>query len=338
MNEPCRPAFAHRPVFAAVAAFLLSLCLIALPGCQSTDSGAASDQTIAQQADPSLAADDIPAYSGKPYTEIDGNTPDFTADELATGSFEDYSPLDDLGRCGSASALVGTETMPTKKRGDISKVHPTGWHSSLYGIVDGESLYNRCHLLGYALTAENANERNLITGTRYLNVDGMLPFENKIANYVHDTGNHVLYRVTPLFVGDELVARGVHMEAESVEDDGAGVSFNVYCYNVQPGIVIDYKTGDNWLKGDPGHPDDPNAEATEGYNAANGSAEDTTQNDDAQADDAQHDYVLNTSSHKFHKPDCPAVDDIKASNKADFQGTREEAIAQGYQPCGICEP
>lgn len=191
----------------------------------------------------------LPAYSGSPYAAVNGNVPYFSEEDLTTASFESYSPLDALGRCGAAYACVSEDTMPTEKRGDISQVKPTGWHSVRYDWVDGQSLYNRCHLIGYQLTAENANARNLITGTRYLNVEGMLPFENMVADYVKETGGHVLYRVTPVFDGDDLVASGVLMEAESVEDRGASVEFCVYCYNVQPGVTIDYATGDSAADG-----------------------------------------------------------------------------------------
>lgn len=187
----------------------------------------------------------IPAYSGEPYAVVNGNIPYFTASDLTSESFEYYSDLDDLGRCGTAYSSVGTDLMPTEKRGSISKVKPTGWQVAKYDFVDGKYLYNRCHLIGYQLTAENANEKNLITGTRYLNVDGMLPFENLVADYVKETENHVLYRVTPVFEGDNLVASGVLMEAESVEDAGDGVEYCVYVYNVQPGVEIDYATGEN---------------------------------------------------------------------------------------------
>ena len=187
----------------------------------------------------------IPPYSGDPYAVVNGNVPYFTESDLTSESFEYYSDLDELGRCGTAYSSVGTDLMPTEKRGSISKVKPTGWQTSEYEFVDGKHLYNRCHLIGYQLTAENANEKNLITGTRYPNVDGMLPFENLVADYVKETENHVLYRVTPVFEEDNLVASGVLMEAESVEDEGAGVEYCVYVYNVQPGVVIDYATGEN---------------------------------------------------------------------------------------------
>lgn len=211
----------------------LSACQGALPGDWSQAAGAVS-------------LDDIPTYSGDAYIAVNDNQPFFTQDELTTEAFETYSELDSLGRCGVAEACVGVDLMPTEERESISKVKPTGWVQHQYDFVDGGSLYNRCHLIGFQLTGENANEKNLITGTRYMNVEGMLPFENQVADYVASTGNHVLYRVTPAFAGTELVARGVEMEAYSVEDQGRGVCFHVYCYNVQPGVEIDYATGENW--------------------------------------------------------------------------------------------
>lgn len=193
----------------------------------------------------SISLSEIPEYSGEPYIEINGNEPDFPEGDWEEESFETYSELDELGRCGTAYANVGTDLMPTEERGSIGQVKPTGWHTVKYDIVDGKYLYNRCHLIGYQLSGENANEKNLITGTRYLNVEGMLPFENMAADYVKETGNHVLYRVTPVFDGNNLVANGVQMEAFSVEDAGEGISYNVYVYNVQPGIEIDYATGES---------------------------------------------------------------------------------------------
>lgn len=206
-----------------------------------------------QQADTYVSVGDsgfdlsaVPEYSGEPYAVINDNVPYFTVDDLTTESFESYSELDDLGRCGVAYACIGQDIMPTEKRGDISSVKPTGWVQNKYDFVDGKSLYNRCHLIGFQLAGENANPKNLVTGTRYLNVTGMLPFENMVADYVKETDGHVLYRVTPIFEDEELVCRGVLMEAESVEDAGDSVEYNVYIYNVQPGVEIDYATGDNW--------------------------------------------------------------------------------------------
>ena len=250
---------------------LLTVLLLAAAGCadpsdfadalqtpdvsEDTDEGAsesAEDPSDESASESSAALSEgtfdlsqVPEYSDEAYVEINGNVPYFNADELTTTSYESYSDLDSLGRCGTAEACVGTDLMPTEERGSIGSVRPTGWHTVKYDGIDGNYLYNRCHLIGYQLSGENANEENLITGTRYLNVDGMLPFENEVADYVEDTENHVMYRVTPVFEGDNLVASGVLMEAYSVEDDGAGVSFCVYCYNVQPGIEIDYETGES---------------------------------------------------------------------------------------------
>ncbi len=192
--------------------------------------------------------EDIPEYTGSPYITVNENIPLFTGEEETGVSFEEYSPLDELGRCGVAFANIGTDLMPKEKRGSISSVKPTGWQKDTYDIVDGKHLYNRCHLIGYQLTGENANALNLITGTRYLNVEGMLPFEQMVADYIHETDNHVLYRVTPVFDGDNLVADGLFMEGKSVEDGGAGICFFIYAYNVQPGIGIDYRTGESWLE------------------------------------------------------------------------------------------
>lgn len=256
-----------------------------------------------------VALSDVPEFSGEPYVVINDNEPSFPAEDFTSEGFEEYSPLDDLGRCGVAYANVGLETMPTEERGSISNVKPTGWQSVQYDFVDGKSLYNRCHLIGFQLTGENANRQNLITGTRYMNVDGMLPFENLVADYVKETENHVLYRVTPVFEGDNLVASGVQMEAQSVEDKGEGVCFNVYVYNNQPGVTIDYATGDSWASDEA--PADTGKEST---------------------------YILNTSSRKFHKPDCSSVETISASNKKSYTGTREELINQGYEACGKCKP
>lgn len=201
-------------------------------------------------ADEEISLSDIPEFSGEAYVEINNNNPEFSEEESEEEFYESYDNLDELGRCGTASANIGTELMPTEKRGSIGQVKPSGWHTVKYDCVDGKYLYNRCHLIGYQLTAENANDKNLITGTRYLNVEGMLPFENMVADYIKETDNHVLYRVTPVFEGNNLVASGVQMEAKSVEDDGEGISFNVYCYNVQPGIEIDYASGESEYVGE----------------------------------------------------------------------------------------
>lgn len=204
----------------------------------------ASEPTATPSGDEAEATTtEIPEYSGEPYSIINNNIPFFT--ETTTECFEEYPELDSLGRCGAAYACVGIDTMPTEERESISEVKPSGWHNKPYDFVDGGYVYNRCHLIGFQLTGENANERNLVTGTRYMNVKGMLPFENEVADYIASTGNHVMYRVTPVFEGDNLVCSGVLMEAYSVEDDGAGIQFCVFCFNVQPGVSIDYKTGEN---------------------------------------------------------------------------------------------
>lgn len=195
-----------------------------------------------------LDINNLPEYKGKPYVVINNNEPNFEKSELVTKSFEKYSELDSLKRCGVADSIIGKDLMPTSKRENISSVKPSGWKSIKYNGIDGGSLYNRCHLIGFQLAGENANKRNLITGTRYLNTKGMLPFENMVADYVKEKNHHVRYRVTPIFVGNELVARGVQMEAISIEDNGKAVKFNVYCFNVQPNIEIDYKTGNSRKK------------------------------------------------------------------------------------------
>ncbi|MBR6916709.1 MAG: DNA/RNA non-specific endonuclease [Clostridia bacterium] len=248
---------------------------------------------------------EVPAYDGIPYAVVNGNFPFFTDADLTTEPFEAYSPLDGLGRCGVAYANICPALMPTEKRGNIQSVKPTGWRHVEYDFVDGGSLYNRCHLIAHSLAGEDANERNLITGTRYMNTEGMVPFENMVYDHVKETGGHVLYRVTPVFKDEELVARGVLIEAFSVEDGGEGVSFCVFCYNVQPGVVIDYPTGDSYAEG---------------------------------ADVEVKDYILNTKSKKFHLPTCEHVAEISASAKREFLGTRRELIDEGYVPCGGCDP
>lgn len=276
--------------------------------------------------DQSFSLEDIPEFSDQPYVVLEDNQPDFDRENLPTESYETYSPLDGLGRCGPAEANVGVDLMPTEERGEIGQVKPSGWQTVKYDIVDGKYLYNRCHLIGYQLTGENANEQNLITGTRYMNVEGMLPFEDQVADYVQETGNHVLYRVTPIFSGSELVARGVQMEALSVEDGGEGVCFNVYVYNCQPGVTIDYATGDSWLTGDaPNDSSDAQAESDADSNSGGQTAGEET-------------YILNTSSMKFHDPDCAGAASIKEENREVYTGSREELIAEGYAPCGQCEP
>lgn len=315
---------------------------------------ASTDTALPDKAVRTLSVEDIPAYSGSAFVELNGNVPDFTDEEYGTEAFEEYSPLDELGRCGAAYACVGQEIMPTEERGAIGMVKPSGWHTVKYDFVDGRYLYNRCHLIAYQLSGENANTQNLITGTRYLNTEGMLPYENQVADYVHDTGNHVLYRVTPVFAGDNLLASGVEIEASSVEDKGKSLSFHVYCYNVQPGVTIDYATGDsaedeaysgqgetaeeakeNTAKS-PAEPD--NAAAAAAAAVADADRQESVVSE-AKGDIAEEQaYVLNKNTKKFHYPWCSSADDIKQKNRKDFTGTREEVISQGYVPCKRCNP
>ncbi len=253
----------------------------------------------------------VPAYSGEPYVVVNNNIPFFKDSDLTTEAFEKYSDLDSLGRCGAAYANVCQEIMPTEKRGAIGMVKPTGWQTVKYDWVDGKYLYNRCHLIGYQLSGENANEKNLITGTRYLNVDGMLPFENLVADYVHETDHHVLYRVTPVFENSNLVASGVLMEAQSVEEDD--VLFCVYCYNVQPNVTIDYATGESHA------------------------SEDTNIQETSQSTGEQT-YIVNENTKKFHLPSCSSVKDMNSGNKREFTGDRQELLDEGYSACKTCHP
>ncbi|MCI8422780.1 MAG: DNA/RNA non-specific endonuclease [Lawsonibacter sp.] len=282
---------------------LLLLLLLLLPGCDGLNVQYQGSQTMSALV---LSLDSIPAFQdGTPWVEINGNVPSFSEEEKKnTDGFETYAELDALGRCGTAYANVCRELMPTEERGSIGSVKPSGWQSVKYDNVDGKYLYNRCHLIGFQLTGENANKGNLITGTRYLNIEGMLPFENMVADYVKETGNHVLYRVAPIFTGDELVARGVLMEGWSVEDEGDGICYCIYAYNSQPGIAIDYATGESWAEG-----------AEPGQTA---------------------EFVLNKSSKKFHLPDCENAGKISEKNRETVTGSREELISQGYSPCGAC--
>ena len=265
-----------------------------------------------EETSPYISLDAIPDYEGTPYVVIDNNVPGFTSENFTYEAFETFAQLDDLGRCGTTYANVCRELMPTEDRGDISSVYPSGWDNNPYDFVDGTYLYNRCHLIGFQLTGENANARNLVTGTRYMNVDGMLPFENMVADHVKEEDHHVLYRVTPIFAGTNLVCDGVQMEALCVEcaetpDPDDDFLFHVFCYNVQPGVEIDYATGANW-------------EAERNY------------------DGPEFDYILNTSSKKFHSGDCSNGQEMTGSNRSDVTCTRQELIDKGYKPAGCCNP
>ncbi len=312
--------------WAAAVLLYLSAALTACGAADVTQPVSAGSADPAVQAESVDTIEEVPEYSGVPYVEINDNEPEFEVTEMTTISYEEYSELDYLGRCGTAEACIGEELMPDEEREDISEVKPTGWENKEYDIVDGGYVYNRCHLIGFQLSGENANEENLITGTRYMNTEGMLPFENMVAEYVQETDNHVMYRVTPVFEGDNLVASGVQMEAESVEDDGAGICFNIYVYNVQPEITIDYSTGANWVSME--------EDKTGIGGASDGIAADSFSDEDSQ----EKTYILNNNTKKFHDPECSSVDDIKAKNKSEFTGTREELIEEGYDPCGKCRP
>lgn len=316
----------------SLVSIVLALCMV-LGGCSALDKLTGrngGDVGAAEQGgdDRDLSAggyasiEGIPDYAGEPYAVLNDNAPLFTSEEITTQSFERYADLDSLGRCGVTFACVGKDIMPTEERESISSVYPTGWEQNKYdaSLVEGGWLYNRCHLIGFQLTGENANEKNLISGTRYLNIEGMLPFENMVADYVKETGNHVMYRVTPMFAGDNLLPSGVRMEGLSVEDDGSEIRFHIFAYNVQPGITIDYATGDNWLNGD---------EAAKMQD---------TEDTQATADGGQQTYILNTKSKKIHLPTCSGAADIHAENREETTKSKGALLKEGYGVCGICKP
>lgn len=281
---------------------------------------------------------EVPEYSGTAYAVMNGNEPYFSENEMSNVSYQEFTELDSLGRCGIAKASVGKDIMPTEKRGEIGMVKPSGWHQNKYdSIKDFDNapgyIYNRCHLIGYQLTGQNANEKNLITGTRYLNVTGMLPFENEVAEYVEETGNHVEYHVTPIFVDDELLSRGVLMEAESVEDNGAGVKFNVFCYNVEPGIEIDYKTGENWLS-----ESGETQETEETVETAAG--KEITYPELLKVTGELSDYrlIININSHLIHSPDCKNAAKISEKNRRGYNGNIDDLLNAGYERAKDCNP
>lgn len=290
--------------------------LVSLTGCgisQREEKNDDNTTSIGQQNNSSIIdLENIPEFSNSPYVEINHNTPFFSSEELTTEAFEKYTELDSLGRCGVAYANICIDIMPTEERESIGMIKPSGWHTVRYDdLVDGKYLYNRCHLIGFQLAGENANQQNLITGTRYLNTEGMLPYENEVADYVKKTNNHVLYRITPIFKDDELVARGVLMEAYSVEDSGEGIRFCVYCYNSQPGIVIDYLTGE--------------------------SKRDTSQKN-TQDDSYEHTYVLNKNTMTIHVENCSSVSRMKDKYKKISHDKIDSLIDQGYKKCQNCNP
>lgn len=284
--------------------------------------------------EPIFSSLDILPYEGAAYIEINQNQPFFTTAELITTPFEKYSDLDSLGRCGMAYANICKELMPTEKRESIGQIKPSGWHTVKYpDLIPDLYLYNRCHLIAHQLAGENANPLNLITGTRYMNAEIMTIFEHQVADYVTATNNHCLYRVTPVFEGNNLVATGVLIEAKSVEDNGSGICFNVFLYNIQPGITIDYATGDSFVTPKETETATEIIEIFETETFLEPSEErellpvsnETT-------------YVLNTNSKKFHYPYCSSVDDMAPHNRQDVIWSREEIIAAHYQPCKRCNP
>mgnify|MGYP001521645953 FL=1 len=300
-----------------------------------------------------VSLDAIPAYDGKAYVAVNNNEPFFTDSDMTTTAFENYSDLDSLGRCGVAYANICRDIMPTEQRGKIGMIKPSGWHTVKYDVIKDRYLYNRCHLIGYQLAGENANPKNLITGTRYLNVEGMLPFENLVADYVNNTGNHVLYRVTPMFSGSNLVANGVLIEAKSVEDNGGGILFNVYCYNVQPGVGINYENGDSWLDGttpqkQSAQTDTPQNEGSQSSagsgagesgssgsttgSASSGSDSSAAENSAADSSNSETMVHITATGKKYHRAGCRTL------KKSDTEVTLDEAKSMGLSPCGICNP
>lgn len=312
---------------------ILICCALSLVGCSNvvTDDTVVESSNIEVETSEEIVSEvesreimfndiAIPAYSDFAYIQINGNEPLFTdGEKLSVEPFETFAELDELGRCGVAYANVCVDLMPTEDRGAIGQVKPSGWHTVKYDCVDGKYLYNRCHLIGFQLTGENANEENLITGTRYLNIDGMLEHENMIAEYVKETGNHVLYRVTPVYFEDNLVADGVVMEAYSVEDEGVGVKFCLFAYNVQPGVNIDYATGASALNGEVIVEEEPELK-------------NYTENPDGII------YTVNIETKKFHYEDCSTAIRTKDENKESYNGTVDWLLDNGYEPCGKCKP
>ena len=323
----------------------------ALGSKDTADAGKPQDELVNNNSYVSLDA--IPAYNGKAYVAVNNNEPFFTDSDMTTTAFENYSDLDSLGRCGVAYANICRDIMPTEERGKIGMIKPSGWHTVKYDVIKDRYLYNRCHLIGYQLAGENANPKNLITGTRYLNVEGMLPFENLVADYVNNTGNHVLYRVTPMFSGSNLVANGVLIEAKSVEDNGGGILFNVYCYNVQPGVGINYENGDSWLDGttpqkQSAQTDTPQNEGSQSSagsgagesgssgsttgSASSGSDSSAAENSAADSSNSETMVHITATGKKYHRAGCRTL------KKSDTEVTLDEAKSMGLSPCGICNP
>ena len=334
--------------------FLLILTLL-LGGCQLPFGG---NETP-------IILDDIPAYSGAAYISVNEGKPFFTEDEITDKSFESYSELDSLGRCNVAFACIGKDLMPPEdeEREGLGSVTPSGWeyngksNNNKYdtSLVENGFIYNRCHLIGFQLAGEQDNEKNLITGTRYLNIEGMLTFENMVAECVKKYDMHIMYRVTPIYSGNNLVADGVLMEGMSVEDNGEKLLFCVYAYNVQPGIYINYKNGTNCLAEDApdideteGDGTNDSGESVEGgaegeESGTDGSVEsggDTAEGDGSgdSSETVTGKYILNTSTKKFHKEDCRYATSMKEENREEYEGDKQSLIDDGYTACGTCKP
>jgi len=299
-----------------------------------------------------VSLSEIEEYKGIPFVLLNDNVPSFSEKDFVTSSYIAFSKLDSIGRTGTGMACLGKDTLPVEARGQIGDVRPSGWHTVRYDdLIEDRFLYNRCHVLGYQLSGDNATPENLFTGTRYLNIESMLFFENRVATYLRENdGNHVLYRVTPVYEEDNLVASGVQMEAYSVEDQGEGICFNAYVYNVQPGILINYANGES--ERDPHYKPDGVISAAAAYSMLTGTevlrlepvssmseeADVRTIPTEPVANEKETTYILNTNTKKFHYPECKSVDDMKEKNKKSFSGTREDAINAGYKPCKRCNP
>lgn len=306
-----------RPLYAGI--LILVILSVLLAGCGLDNSFEKSPENVKDDDKGVISfsynidLEDISEFDGSPYVKINNNIPYFDDKDYTTQAFEYYSELDDLGRGKMAYANICKEIMPVEERSAIGMIKPSGWQTIKYDFVDGKYLYNRCHLIGYQLSGENDNVKNLITGTRYMNVEGMLPFENMVNDYVDSTNNHVLYRVTPIYEGDNLLASGVQMEGWSVEDNGQGICFNVFVYNCQPGVIINYANGESIID--------------EQYNDFESKDTDFGQC-----------YIINTNTKKFHNEECGSVDKISEGNRITYYGKREEIISQGFIPCGNCKP
>ena len=322
---------------------ILCVCTLIFSGCSmegvSGDNPTAQSKNrqeaaLTQENKTSYTLETIPEYNGEPFVMLNENIPDFTEEDYTTKAFEEYSELDAYGRCGVAYANICKEIMPVEERGEIGMIKPSGWHTVKYDCVDGKYLYNRCHLIGYQLAGENANEKNLITGTRYFNVQGMLPFEDLIDEYVEQTNSHVLYRVTPIYEGNNLLASGAEMEAWSVEDNGKGVCFHVYVYNVQPGVGISYEDGESWLEEEQSEVSKDEEEKSNQKIVSKKAISKETISET----EKEQTYILNKNTKKIHYASCRCIEDMSEQNKEEYIGTRSEILNQGYDACGVCKP